>query len=132
MIFIRCTSSNEKFYGKYKPHQILNFFSPNEKERKKRMVGEMLPGTGKAFDFVRLSNSKTVKKPEILSVRRSFAFPSRRIKLELPKAWLYRTLRNLSISFCEKNGRIQNSADEEQLDFLESMNENKQASMLSD
>ena len=53
-------------------------------------------------------------------------------QIELPKAWLYRTLRNLSISFLRKNGRIQNSADEEQLDFLESMNENKQASMLSE
>ena len=31
-----------------------------------------------------------------------------------------------------KNGRIQNSADEEQLDFLESMNDNKQASVLSE
>ena len=31
-----------------------------------------------------------------------------------------------------KNNRIQKTADEEQLDFLESMNENKQASMLSE
>ncbi|MAL86551.1 MAG: hypothetical protein CMI23_09395 [Opitutae bacterium] len=53
-------------------------------------------------------------------------------QIELPKAWLYTTLRNLSISFLRKNGRIQNSADEEQLDFLESMNENKQSSMLSE
>ena len=40
-----------------KPYQILNFFSPNEKE-KKTMVEGMLPRTGKAFDFVCLSNSK--------------------------------------------------------------------------
>ena len=53
-------------------------------------------------------------------------------QIEFPKAWLYTTLRNLSISFLRKNGRIQNSADEEQLDFLESMNENKQSSMLSE
>ena len=33
-------------------------------------------------------------------------------QIEFPKAWLYRTLRNLSISFLRKNGRIQNSADE--------------------
>ena len=53
-------------------------------------------------------------------------------QIEFPKAWLYRTLRNLSISFLRKNGRIQNSADEEQLDFLESINGNKQSSMLSE
>ena len=39
-----------------------------------------------------------------------------------PKAWLYKTLRNLSISFLRKNGRLQRTTDEDQLDFLDSMN----------
>ena len=65
-------------------------------------------------------------------VQETFLRLSRQDQIEFPKAWLYRTLRNLSISFLRKNGRIQNSADEEQLDFLESMNDNKQASMLSE
>ena len=39
-----------------------------------------------------------------------------------PKAWLYKTLRNLSISFLRKNGRLQRTTDEDQLDFLDSIN----------
>ena len=43
-------------------------------------------------------------------------------KILEPKAWLYKTLRNLSISFLRKNGRLQRTTDEDQLDFLDSMN----------
>jgi len=43
-------------------------------------------------------------------------------KLLQPKAWLYKTLRNLCISFLRKNGRLQRTTDEEQLDFLDSFN----------
>ena len=39
-----------------------------------------------------------------------------------PKAWLYKTLRNLAISFLRKNNRLQRTTDEDQLDFLNSMN----------
>ena len=39
-----------------------------------------------------------------------------------PKAWLYKTLRNLSISFLRKDGRLQRTTDGDQLDFLDSMN----------
>ena len=43
-------------------------------------------------------------------------------KILEPKAWLYKTLRNLSISFLRKDGRLQRTTDEDQLDFLDSMN----------
>lgn len=43
-------------------------------------------------------------------------------KILHPKAWLYKTLRNLCISFLRKNGRLQRTTDEEQLDFLDSFN----------
>ena len=38
-----------------------------------------------------------------------------------PKAWLYKTLRNLSISHLRKNGRIKLTSDEEQLNFFDQM-----------
>lgn len=43
-------------------------------------------------------------------------------KILEPKTWLYKTLRNLSISFLRKNGRLQRTTDGDQLDFLDSMN----------
>ena len=43
-------------------------------------------------------------------------------KILEPKAWLYKTLRNLSISFLRKDGRLQRTTDGDQLDFLDSMN----------
>ena len=39
-----------------------------------------------------------------------------------PRAWLYKTLRNLSISFLRKNNRLQRTADEDQMDFLHTIN----------
>lgn len=36
-----------------------------------------------------------------------------------PKAWLYRTTRNLCISYLRKNGRVQTVGEEEQMDFFE-------------
>jgi RNA polymerase sigma-70 factor (ECF subfamily) len=39
-----------------------------------------------------------------------------------PRAWLYKTLRNLSISFLRKNNRLQRTDDEDQMDFLHTMN----------
>lgn len=39
-----------------------------------------------------------------------------------PRAWLYKTLRNLSISFLRKNNRLQRTTDEDQMDFLHTMN----------
>jgi len=39
-----------------------------------------------------------------------------------PRAWLYKTLRNLCISFLRKNNRLQRTDDEDQMDFLHTMN----------
>ena len=36
-----------------------------------------------------------------------------------PKAWLYRTTRNLCVSYLRKNGRVQTVGEEEQMDFFE-------------
>ena len=36
-----------------------------------------------------------------------------------PKSWLYRTTRNLCISYLRKNGRVQTVGEEEQMDFFE-------------
>lgn len=43
-----------------------------------------------------------------------------------PQAWLYKTLRNLSISFLRKNNRLQRTTDEDQMDFLHTMNQSAQ------
>ncbi len=40
--------------------------------------------------------------------------------IDYPKAWLYRTVRNLCISHIRKTRRMQNESDEKQLDFLAS------------
>ena len=40
-----------------------------------------------------------------------------------PRAWLYKTLRNLSISFLRKNNRLQRTTDEDQMDFLHTINQ---------
>ena len=48
-----------------------------------------------------------------------------------PRAWLYKTLRNLCISFLRKNNRLQRSTDEDQLDFLDSMNRTIESSLVS-
>ncbi len=47
-----------------------------------------------------------------------------------PKAWLYKTLRNLCISFLRKNKRLQRTSDEDQLDFLDSMNRQIESSLI--
>ena len=48
-----------------------------------------------------------------------------------PKAWLYKTLRNLAISFLRKNNRLQRTTDEDQLDFLDSMNKQVESNLVS-
>ena len=40
-------------------------------------------------------------------------------KVREPKAWLYRTTRNLCISHLRKHGRMKTIGEEEQMDFLE-------------
>ena len=40
-------------------------------------------------------------------------------KIREPKAWLYRTTRNLCISHLRKHGRLQTAGEEEQMDFLD-------------
>ena len=40
-------------------------------------------------------------------------------KVREPKAWLYRTTRNLCISHLRKHGRMNTIGEEEQMDFLE-------------
>ncbi len=49
-----------------------------------------------------------------------------------PKAWLYKTLRNLCISFLRKNNRLQRTSGEDQLDFLDSMNRQINSSLIKD
>lgn len=49
-----------------------------------------------------------------------------------PKAWLYKTLRNLAISFLRKNNRLQRTVDEDQLDFLDSMNRQVESNLITD
>jgi RNA polymerase sigma-70 factor (ECF subfamily) len=51
-------------------------------------------------------------------------------KILQPKAWLYKTLRNLCISFLRKNKRLQRTSDEDQLDFLDSMNRQIESSLI--
>ena len=41
-------------------------------------------------------------------------------EVKQPKAWLYRTTRNLCISHIRKHGRVQTIGEEEQMDFLDS------------
>ena len=48
-----------------------------------------------------------------------------------PRAWLYKTLRNLSISFLRKNNRLQRTADEDQMDFLHTMNRSAENCLVS-
>ena len=48
-----------------------------------------------------------------------------------PRAWLYKTLRNLSISFLRKNNRLQRTTDEDQMDFLHTMNQSAQNCLIS-
>ena len=48
-----------------------------------------------------------------------------------PRAWLYKTLRNLSISFLRKNNRLQRTTDEDQMDFLHTMNQSAQNCLVS-
>ena len=48
-----------------------------------------------------------------------------------PRAWLYKTLRNLAISFLRKNNRLQRTVDEDQLDFLDSMNKQVESNLVS-
>jgi len=49
-----------------------------------------------------------------------------------PKAWLYKTLRNLAVSFLRKNNRLQRTVDEDQLDFLDSMNRQVESNLITD
>ena len=91
----------------------------------------MLPRTGKAFDFVCLSNSKKPWRSQ-RSCPGDAPSPFQAGSNWIPQSVALQNTTEFEHIFFAKNGRIQNSADEEQLDFLESMNDNKQASMLSE
>ncbi|MBT3666295.1 MAG: RNA polymerase sigma factor [Opitutae bacterium] len=58
-------------------------------------------------------------------------FSRQEVEILEPKAWLYKTLRNLCISFLRKNNRLQRATDEDQLDFLDSMNKTVESNLVS-
>jgi RNA polymerase sigma-70 factor (ECF subfamily) len=47
-------------------------------------------------------------------------------KIEFPKAWLYRTVRNLSISYLRKRKKVQHEGESKQLDFFANQMEKNQ------
>ena len=67
--------------------------------------------------MLRLWNSPKREMPAIM-YRKHFTVFIRRCRNQTPKAWLYRTLRNLCISQIRKQKRLQMEGEEKQLDFF--------------
>jgi RNA polymerase sigma-70 factor (ECF subfamily) len=52
-------------------------------------------------------------------------------KIQNPRAWLYKTLRNLCITFLRKTNRIKRIPEVEQMDFLHRINNSEENNLLS-